>query len=252
MVWTLISILIIVGAGVYGVRYLSHIESLQISTIDVTGAESVKKEDVVAPIQSVLTGEYLGIISRSFSLFFPEESARASILEAVPRIASVDFKNVGKTLEVKVSERTPDSLICASVSSCLYADKDGFIYAEAPQVASGGLPKIIYSDKVSVGTLPFGKLYKELVNVISKARSIGIPTNSVVIGDTDDAGYVTYEILMDPNGKIFFNNRVPFIESLEHLALFWENRRKVVSNEKFEYIDLRFGNNVIYKIESND
>lgn len=249
--WAVFSILVIAGSMAYGIYYVSHIESLQISDIAVVGASAVPEEDVKSRIGSIIEGERLGgLVSKSFSFIFSEKNARAAVMDAIPRVASVDFEKKGyKTVEVKITERSPDSVVCRSVSPCFYADEDGFIYAEAPNLESGGLPKIVYAGGIVIepGSAPFADIYSSLVGVISKVKSLGINTNSIKVSDADQAGYATYEIIVLPQGKIIMNDRTPFSESMDRLTLFWKNKNRSTFPDRFEYIDLRFGNNIVYK-----
>lgn len=124
------------------------------------------------------------------------------------------------------------------------------------------LPKLYGGDEM-IGPEPIGKsiftpkLYSDIRSAVSELQKNGFSIASVHIYSRDE---IVFEI--SGNGKLIFSDRKPFADSLEDLksslksGVFAGSSSGASSGApvgakapQFEYIDVRFGNKVFYKMQ---
>lgn len=263
LILVVLSFLFFVACGGLSQKVKWRIENIEISGINVVS------EDIVRSVtRQKLTGNYFFVYSRGNSYLFPKTEIEQVLLETFPRLESVHIKRIdNNTIGIIATERKPYALWCGTkfnivtdqLENCWFVDKAGFVFDSAPI-----FPRGIYIE-----------FYSELVkkNTSEQLRST-LPANRFAFVDN------FYGIIRDNIGKPF---RISIIEndefeitihtSAKHPFLdgvtirFREDSQpdyllknllsaipaKFPDNtslkKKLLYIDLRFGNKVIFGFE---
>ena len=246
-----IGLVVVVFAAIAGSTWLPF---LRIRAIDIIGAKTVQQQSVVSVVQQQLYGGYLHLFARSNIFLYPKATITQSVLTEFPTFASVEIHAENfHTIGVTVVERTPAALWCglqvASSSSCFLIDQSGIVYA--PAVVYSGDAYQRYYGAVVGATLPqqflspvqFHSL-TSLVDVLQ--QKVGASARSILVDDDQDV-YVTFEngfelifALGDDSGDVF---------DAFGLAL-QSDPFKAHALTDFEYLDLRFGDKLYYKLKS--
>ena len=136
--------------------YAAYHKNLLISEVVVKG-EVAAKAETIDITKDLLRGRYLYLVPRANALIYPEEDIESILLRKIPRFKTVATSLTGfTTLTIAVEERLPLALYCPNTSSdaCYFIDKEGFIFAEAPNYS--GEVYFIYTTSPALNE-PVGK-----------------------------------------------------------------------------------------------
>ena len=234
-------------SGLVGLTYWS---SLQIKDIAINGAQTLSSGTVEAFVRDRLVGEYWYVFSKSNIFLYPKQQIIADLIKAYPVLASADVHAVDfHTIAVNLVEREPRALWCSQDERCLFMDENGVVYGEAP----------IFSEPVYLsyyGTASGEALPKQyltpaefqslsaLVDAIIQKIS-GDKVQTISVDDARDvrmrfvSGFTLMFALDDEGGDVF-----------ERLSLaFTADPFNTHKLSDFEYLDLRFGDKLYYKLK---
>ncbi|MDO8518135.1 MAG: hypothetical protein Q7S26_02495 [bacterium] len=248
-------LLVVVGGSIF----LARAAFLRITMIVVSGASVVPPDAIQALVQQDIAGTYLFAYPKANILLYPKNNIKRQLFTQFPTLKDVDVHAINfHTLDVAVVERQPVALWCADASSspCFLLDTDGLVYAPAPSYSGDAYKKYVGG---ASGALPWQYLTQEefhalsaLVDAVAKKESaetvtsITVDANNdvhLVFGSGPDAsmgpGFTLLFALHDDTGKIFERftlalTSTPF--TVHQLA-------------DFEYLDLRFGDKLYYKLK---
>jgi hypothetical protein len=202
----LLIIAVALGAVIYGFwRPEVRISEIRVSDVpDLAHAEALVTE--------VLDGAYLGVFPRDSVFFYPEQEARAALLDAFPSLSAVSVSRASFTaLEIRGTERVSAFYWCGttsadftiSLASCYEADADGLVFASAPSSEGASTTERlrIYApiDTASSTTYPLRarvigyEHLPSLLRFIGAVRTLGIPVLSSAIQGDEAELFVTPE-----------------------------------------------------------
>ena len=246
------------AASVWGVSALSYSPKLAINSIAVLGVKEVPVPLVRAYVETKLYDGANPLLSRGSIFLYPRTKIEKGISEYFPRISTADVSRAGllaQALTVTIEERYPFALWCsgaalpsASLDDCYLMDGGGFVFA--PATTSPANSYLIFGGGLSASTSPIGRKF--------------LPAHLSGVLELDkllrQAGFA-------PEGAYAENEQdfsVKFKEGFVLRALFSTDANELVQNlqlalssdslrgkeDKLEYIDLRFGNRLYYKVNS--
>ncbi len=261
IVLVLLFLFFVAGGGV------SHKEMWKINSIDILGTGAVPEDIARSLVRQKLEGNYFFVYARDNSYLFSRREIKKMLYETFPRIASVYVgRSNNNAIVIEINERKPYALWCGlgieetSIKDCWFIDEAGFVFDKAP-VFSKGVYMETYGKLIekNVGeplraSLPqerfiiansFAKLIDER---IGKMASIFLKPDDeidVTIGASDKHQFLA-------NVAIRFNDDsdpLILIKNLEK-AIFTQFQDNTSSRKKLQYIDMRFGNKVIFGFEN--
>ncbi len=247
--------LVLLALAGYGVSYVSYLPRFNIGSVSVSGADVVPPRLVQAYAETQLyTGSYAFISPDSVFLFNAGRLAR-EIAGYFPRIKSVQVSRASmfaSSVEVTITERQPFALWCADAAQtdCYQLDDSGFIFAPGSVASSSS--QYIFSGGIATSTDPIGKTF----------APSHFPGLEALLLDLGQAG-------LSPLGASVQNDEdflVPLAQGDYLKASFGEDPQMLVSNlqlilssdalqgqtDQLEYVDLRFGDKVYYKLKGQD
>ena len=234
------------------VSYLSHRPSMRVARLELSGGVLVREEEVAKAARAFLSGSYVWLFPKNNIIWYPRVKLEKYLEEEFKRIDTIDIylKDVN-TLVVDITERKPLALWCeASPDDCYFLDSNGTIFAKAPYF-SGDAYFRYYGllEKEDV----LGKQYlastTEFISIstfIQSTRLLGFKPVSLSAKGGDEF------VLHLSNGNILFDTKETLtIASQNLIALL---RTPALSGKSpaalpIEYIDLRFGNKLFYKLK---
>lgn len=226
----------------------SYLPFLQIRSVDVSGTQKLATSTVAGYIESQISGRYLLVIPKRNILLYPKRAIAAGLLERFPELKAADVHaETFHTIAALVVEREPKAQWCAG-SDCYLMDQDGAAYAPAP---AGDAGFVSYRGHADGTRLPrqylspqqFESLFA-LVDALSQ-KEPGSPVTTVDVDASDDVeatfanGFILKFALDDAAGDTFerFTLALTSGPFLEHAL------------GDFEYLDLRFGDKLYYKLK---
>lgn len=130
----LVSFVLLIAGG-FTLGQFSTSPAISISHVDVRGAALVPRSALEDMFSREAASAYLGLFSKNNAVLLPRKKIEENIAREYKTIEKVDvsFDSFHRAV-LSVTERKPAFLVCdpPNTSTCLYADKTGYIFSEAP------------------------------------------------------------------------------------------------------------------------
>ncbi len=238
---TVFSLLILLGMGLY---YGTRVSFLTISTIEASGGETIKTAEVETVANSVLAGEYIGLVPRRFGWWYPQTELQNALL-TIPRLKNPLVNRDGTTLKISYEEYIPYAIWCDQDDSkpCVFIDESGYAFTWAPKLSGDAFPRFYM-----LGVEPAERqvmMDKEAIAQISQLRDVISHELSLPISyvETDITGDVFMGV--SGGGEIKVTLRQSTEETLNNLqSILASAEFSDIKPGTFQYIDLRFGNKI--------
>ncbi|MBU3968605.1 hypothetical protein KJ991_00075 [Patescibacteria group bacterium] len=247
--------------------FVSRISDINITNIIIKNEGSVVTEkEILTIINNNINGKYLGLYPKTNIFIYGKKKIEADIYNKFKRIKNIDIKRVGfNGISITIKERSPAGLWCGKKinidEKCYFLDEDGYIYTEAP-IFSGSVFFRNYGNiegikQIGVNFLD-SKRFKEISFFIKSIKDVNLNPVSFFAGDNGD-----YEIYLGDNsknynfygGKIIFNKDDNLGEVFDNLTAILNEKILIKGfgdNVQLDYIDLRFGRKVFYKLKTSE
>jgi len=224
-----------------------RIEKFKIKNIIVSGNHVLETGEIENQIKSVMAAKTFGIIPRDRIFSFSAAKAESALESRFGRLNFVEVKKrMPADIEVTVSEREPFVLLCLEGSKdCFFTDETGFIFEEAPFFSSGVFIKFFDRrfERPGLGRFLISRESMERVfSFLDKVDSFFSPEDVYLNGGG------VYEFQTADGFRLILDESDDWNLSFSNLETFLSGY-KVGEYPDFDYIDLRFGNKVFYKIK---
>jgi cell division septal protein FtsQ len=240
-------------AGAFGIQQVSYLPRYTIQTITVSGTVALSPDDIRGRVESFFAGQRSFIAPKSIFRFHGaalEQYLKTDILH-IAQATVVHPGLFSDELDVQIEERVPFARWCSPDRQCFFIDQTGFIFsAETPGVQSPE-PLIFYGG-VSDPENPLGHYVAvaRFPSALALSRALGqagfAPADLSIDSDTDltvhlqDSFAVRASFGADANALVRDLRLILGSDPLkDHLA-------------DIEYVDLRFGNRVFYKLKGQE
>ncbi|MDO8523961.1 MAG: FtsQ-type POTRA domain-containing protein [bacterium] len=254
----------VVAVSVALVFYVSHLPSIMIATVDVSGTNLVSADQVRSVASEKLSGSYIYLVPHANVFLAPVRSIVTAIEQSFPPVASVSVsRNNLTTLHVAIMERKPTALWCAGIpsgeisadgnasstsahaeSGCYLMDSGGFVFAKS----SGTEGYVRFYGTLSGN--PIGRRYLsgDFASLDTIVKDIGesihrTPEDVLVDNDSKDVSLAFSE-----GGILRFIRTTDRQTVLENVASVFGSQG-FKQNPDFEYVDFRFGDKVYVKFK---
>ncbi len=228
---------------------VSYIPALQVREVVVSGTKTLASSTVQAFVQERLLGSYGYILPKSNIFLYPKQGISMQLLKAYPVLASADV-HAGDfhTVVANVVERSPRALWCENKEQCFFIDENGVVYGAAPTFSEPVYYR--YFGTTTGSVLPKQYLTAEqfqALMALCDALVPKVPNTTIESVEVDANGDVQVQFtnnfvlrfaLADAGGDIF---------ERFSLALTSEPMKSHQLSE-LEYLDLRFGDKLYYKL----
>src|SRR3989344_971807 len=253
-----------------GLAYISHLEQLNISEVEITGNKVESKEMIETAVKKEITGNYLWFFPKTNIFFYPKDNIEKDLFNQFNRLKSVSLSVENKTLKVSLDERIALYTWCGEMMNsvdglskeekCYFIDEAGYIFAEAPYF-SGEVYFKFYGATDSKENTPIGSyfladIFQKLILFKEALSHMGLKP-AVLYMDKEE----------NEDIKIFLSsaNTLPnapeiIFKADSDLEIIAENLQTALTTEPLQsnfknkyssllYIDLRYGNKVYYKFK---
>lgn len=245
----------VAGGILSGLWSIPRYPQTAIEEISVSGNHAVSAEAIKAAAQRALTGSFYVFFPKRNIFWYPKGEIEKSVLAVDPQIssASVSLQGRGNIL-VEVKERVPAALLCAektdenTISQCLFVDEDGFAFAPTPNFSGNIYTRFFATtSKLLIG----GQFipppdFRAIISFSGELRKNGLPVSAVLVGEDST------RLRLERGGDLIVSQGQNFGSAMENLTALLQSKEFKGRGEgglvQFEYIDLRFGNKLFYKI----
>jgi|GEM_PF-1364486 len=272
---------------------------VRIQKIVVSPTSTLHPGDLATTIQKSLDYRSLWVIPHATWMTLPRKDVKAQVMETYPRVKDIslgvqDFSR----LVADVTEWDPEYLWCGYIgyvvntqieedilseedvvtadiipienrellsipdtAECLYVDRSGVVFAEAPRFSIGVYDMFYTTDSARKDvTLSERVLDEELFNRIKKLRSAfsehGVETSYAVLESHDDMrlGIESINGVRVPDAMLRIHMGMLAEDTIEllQLTIVHENftKRFIENSDALEYIDVRFDGKILFRFRS--
>jgi hypothetical protein len=259
----------------YAVSWASYLPKYSVQSVTIAGNDAVPTKLLYDYIESLIYTGGHPFLSKSNIFLYNAGAIEREIVGYFPRISHAYVSRaslLATAVTVTVEEREPFALWCADAaqSNCYQMDETGFIFAQVPgnQVSaltatSSSAVNAFFSSSQSRGYVfegGVGSSTSDIQNPIAhtfvSAHMPGILTLLKMLGQ---AGFAPLGARVDSEQDF----SVPITQGFYVKASYGEDPERIVNNlqlvlssealaghiNQLEYVDLRFGDRVYYKLE---
>lgn len=238
-----------------------RLPSLQIRDIRISGIDLMRSE-VSDALRATLGGRYFFLLPKSSFFMVSTQKLSQEIQKDFPQIESVAvIKKISGVLEVSGNMRILWGVVCNDFSgeeatstpeslkkiNCVYVDKTGFAYENAPDMIGSLIMKVSTDYEVKPAVKIFDEKEMQLMLFLqTKIKDItGFEVNGYEISKK-----TSRELRVKTNGefRLWMNREDDFNNVFRVLKTVLDEEIKD-NVSKLDYIDLRFGNKVFYKFK---
>ena len=246
--------LVLIGIG-YGVHYVSYLPQFNVRTVVVEGAERLPQQLVRTYVESELHSGSYRFIAPTNILTYPREALEIAVANFFPRIKSVSISRaslLATAAVVHVEERSAFARWCPSSateleSECSIMDESGFIFASASSTNLTSSTAYVFSGGIASSS-PIGKTFEagHIPGILALLRLLQnanfVPLGADVVDEKDFNVHLGQGFFL----KVSFGGNPDVL--VRNLQLVLNSEVLQGKQSSIEYIDLRFGNRVYYKL----
>lgn len=254
----------LLGAAAYGLSYTSYLPRFSVQDVVVRGAHEVRENLVRAYVGTMLYDGTRSFFSRGNIFFYPRAEIETAVKEYFPRVQSVQISReslLATAILVSVKEREAFARWCTtnetdftneSFESCYVMDRSGLLFAPMGASSADLATSYIFRGGLLSTSTPLGQAYLPgafagVSALLERLGQAGFTARSVSAEGERD-----FSIMLAQGFELrasFGSDIGALVKNLE-LVLSSETLRG--KEDQLEYIDLRFGNRVYYKLKGQD
>lgn len=237
--------------------FLFHLKLFAINAVVVEGNKVVDAEMIKNIATTELEGKYYKLFPRSNRFIYPKKAILADVYNYSLRIKNIALEVKKHDLIISLVEREPSYTWCSGMPkdgqthTCYFIDETGYIFSESP-IFSGNAFFAFYGEVPSEH--PLGATYlnaaqfKAIDTLIEFLNSKQLHPFAFYVHDNG-----VYDLYLEQGGKIIFKEDQDVTLLISNLDLIMAKTQLFSKKpSSLEYIDLRFGNKLFYKIKGDN
>lgn len=248
-------VLIIVGV----LTYLSHLEKFRIVHVNLFGGVLVTEDEVQQKTLQYLGGSYLWLFPKNNAFIYPKAGLEKYLRDNFKRIDNIDIslKNFQR-LSVVITERKHFAIWCVGVPAsspeeeqCYFMDKNSTVFAPAPNFSGDAYFKyyglLVDGNPIGKEYISSSTIFYQISDFENSVKSLSLKPQYVLAKNSNE-----FVMKLSSGTDILFDTKLPLKKVFENLQVLLSTdafTKLDKGNLPVEYIDLRFGNKLFYKLK---
>lgn len=223
------------------VWYVTRLPLFTITTVAVSGGETISHEEIRSRVETELVGTYFLLVPKRFSYLYPHDRI-VEVVEAHPRAHAVSVMRVGRTeIQVAFEEYLPHALLCTDTEepTCYFMTERGYAFSEAPHLEGGALVRHVKEGvrEVREGEVLGRETLTRLDAFFVRLREeLSLRVSTIVYKENGDA-----TLAVNGGGTILITQSGDLAVAFDHLkAILASEEFGHIEPGNFQYIDVRF------------
>jgi cell division septal protein FtsQ len=243
----------------YGVSYASYMPQFSVQSFEIQGAKHLEPEMLRAHAESVVFDGNSRLFSRANVFLYPKAEIAASLMQKFPRIESIEVArgSVSSTnIIISIQEREAYARWCAAneleieefETACYTMDKGGYMFAPADATSTTSVSPYVFHGALSATTSVVGQTYlpgklSSLLALLDRLAQGGFTPREVFVEGED------FSVALGQGFELRASFGANVAELVRDLDLVLTSDSLRDKQYQLEYVDLRFGNKVYYKLK---
>ena len=249
------------------ISYVSHLPKVRISEVVLSGGLLVTEKEIKDESLLFMQGKYFWLFPKNNSFLYNKNELKIHLKEKFKRIDTIDIKLEGlNTIQVSITERKPVAIWCRDIvgtstttevvsgfkESCYFIDSFSTVFAQAPSFSGDAYFKFygLLKDEDPIGKkyIASSTGFASINNFIESVKSLKIKPISLIGKEEDE-----FSLLLQGGGEIYFDTRKSLDITFDNLKILLESPELKIKQGQLpvEYVDLRYGNKLFYKLKTN-
>lgn len=256
----------VVSVLIGAVSFIAYRPHARVQTVAVLGTETLSVYDIEEIVHDRIDGAFVYLFPRNTIFFINKHALEREVVNAYPRVETIDISIENRELLVLIQERQASYLWCGPVAfaeindqeTCYYFDKTGFIFDTAPYF-SAAVYFTLYDTAIGgekgsfIGsTISHAGQIEPLLSFVASLETLGIRGFALELGERDATLYLGNTKDTDAPKVIWrIDEDYTLLGSNLQSALGAEPMKSEVlgGEKKLDYIDLRYQDKVYYKLK---
>lgn len=255
MILIIVLVLLIAAAS-----YAAHRPGFCLSKVELSGGVLVTEEEVSDKSLSFLSGSYLYLFPKNNVLWLPRKKLESYLKDQFKRIDTLDMQLKDfHTLQISIKERSPYAIWCdkppaivgdltyQDSEKCYFLDQNSTVFAEAPLFSGDAYFKyygLVSGDPLGKEYISSSTEFAAISGFIDSIKALNLHP-LYLVADSDSQ----FSIILQKGLKIYFDTKNPLEETYQNLSALLKTKPLTDSLDSVDYIDLRFGNKLFYKMK---
>lgn len=240
----------IIGLSGLIIYLLFFAELFDVRDVGIDGNKITNSTDISEITNKILQDKKWGLPQRLNILFLDTNEIKNVILDSFPRIYAVSVsKKLFHSMNIKISERDPSGIWCVKKENkCVYFDKEGVAFEEAPQLSGLILLHVEDNRKDSISLrekvidedwlIKIFEAKTELENRLNiKIKTVLIPAES----------FDEFHVVTDQGWLLMLTKNLDLPFQIESLKIFINQKLTPEKLKSLQYIDARIMGRFYYK-----
>lgn len=247
------AVLIVIAGLAWGVWRVLASARLAISDVEVMGTSRIGPDAIRDAVRDDLAGRVWLILPRNNYFFVSSVAIQEDLRNRFPQAADVSVEKIfPNTIRVSIRERRLWGVYCASQSAtstpsaCFYIDNQGSAFQEFSSIAGFLLPVVWGMASTSVGAQA---VVPEAIRFFDDARRVLASINATPIALRMSNAIPDDVILNLSEGWDIRVTRRRVVDEWFSILKTLLDKEVGVNRSRLEYVDLRFGQKVFYKLK---
>lgn len=241
-----------------GLVFLSRMQRFRISNVDFTGGLLISPDEIKTETQNFLGGNYFWFFPKNNRFLYAHDDLENFLKGRFKRIDTISIYTVdNQTIRITIKERGLYALWCegqpgdGSPEKCYFMDNNGVVFSESPTFSGDAYFK--YYGYMGNEVNPIGMTYlgsidffHDLSAFVERVKNTSVRPVYCVAKDSKQ-----FDLILSDGGKVYVDGSVPFSKSNDNLEALLKNLSSATTTRdlNIDYIDLRFGNKLFYKLK---
>ncbi len=262
----LLAFFILIGVLSYG----AHRKEVRIKDVKLSGGLLVTEKDVKEEALKYLNGSYFWLFPKDNSFFYPKSKLEKHLYDTFKRIETIEIKlDDLNIMQVNITERKPIAIWCSDVKhnvlattsegvismpseKCYFIDLFSTIFADAPNFSGDAYFKyyglVEKENPIGEKFMASSTEFTAINSFIELSKTLGIKPLYL-----KSKGEGEFSLVLFGDGEIFFDIKKPLETSYRNLETLLKTPELAPKQGYLpvEYIDLRYGNKLFYKLKTN-
>lgn len=231
---------------------------LKITNVSIEGVRDLEREKIQEEIERYLDERFVYVFGKNNLIVFGEAGIEEALKEKFKKIRSVSVsKEFPGSVTISIVEKDLLLLWC-SREKCFMIDEEGRAYQEADlnskKIKENDLIRVsdLSGKEIDEGGYVLEKGYCDFV--LSLKDQIWNELRIAVSAEFETPSRIADEVIVatSEGWKIYFDSRKPLGGSIENLGIFLKKEADHNKRSNLEYVDLRAGNKIFYKLRGED